>query len=93
MGSEIIRRCGPDSYAGRVAAVMLGASETSLYTISVYSGHLGLNRTRYAVFAALCGVWQHLPPLQHWLEYISHTVNIISCMLKNYHSLCQKLAN
>ena len=44
-----------DSYAGRVAAVMLGASETSLYTISVYSGHLGLNRTRYAVFAALCG--------------------------------------
>lgn len=55
MGSEIIRRCGPDSYAGRVAAVMLGASETSLYTISVYSGHLGLNRTRYAVFAALCG--------------------------------------
>ena len=38
-----------------VAAVMLGASETSLYTISVYSGHLGLNRTRYAVFAALCG--------------------------------------
>ena len=50
MGSEIIRRCGPDSYAGRVAAVMLGASETSLY-----SGHLGLNRTRYAVFAALCG--------------------------------------
>lgn len=55
MGSEIIRRCGPDSYAGRVAAVMLGASETSLYTISVYSGHLGLNRTRYAVLAALCG--------------------------------------
>ena len=55
MGRELIRRCGPDSYAGRVAAVMLGASETSLYTISVYSGHLGLNRTRYAVFAALCG--------------------------------------
>ncbi len=55
MGSEIMQRCGPDSYAGRVAAVMLGASETSLYTISVYSGHLGLKRTRYAVFAALCG--------------------------------------
>ncbi len=53
MGSEIMRSCGPDSYAGRVAAVMLGASETSLYTISVYSGHLGLNRLRYAVVAAL----------------------------------------
>ncbi|MDO4269297.1 MAG: spore maturation protein [Eubacteriales bacterium] len=54
LGSEIMQRCGPDSYAGRVAAVMLGASETSLYTISVYSGHLGLSRLRYAVFAALC---------------------------------------
>ena len=54
LGSEIMQRCGPDSYTGRVAAVMLGSSETSFYTISVYSGHLGLNRLRYAVFAALC---------------------------------------
>ncbi len=52
MGSEIMRSFGPDSYAGRVAAVMLGASETSLYTISVYSGHLGISRLRYAVIAA-----------------------------------------
>ncbi len=53
MGSELMKSFGPDSYIGRVAAVMLGASETSLYTISVYSGHLGLNRLRYAVVAAL----------------------------------------
>ncbi len=54
LGSELMRRFGPDSYVGRVAAVMLGASETSLYTISIYSGHLGLRRVRYAVAAALC---------------------------------------
>lgn len=54
LGSELIRRCGPDSYTGRVAAVMLGASETSFYTISIYGGHLGLNRMRYAIPAALC---------------------------------------
>lgn len=53
LGSEIMSRCGPDSYPGRVAAVMLGSSETSLYTISVYCGHLGLRHSRYAVFAAL----------------------------------------
>ncbi len=53
MGSELMKSFGPDSYIGRVAAVMLGASETSLYTISVYSGHLGLSRLRYAVAAAL----------------------------------------
>lgn len=52
LGSEIMRACGADSYAGRVAAVMLGASETSLYTIGIYCGHLGLKRTRYAIPAA-----------------------------------------
>lgn len=54
LGSELMQRFGPDSYVGRVAAVMLGSSETSLYTISVYSGHLGLGKLRYAVIAALC---------------------------------------
>lgn len=55
LGSEVMRQCGADSYAGRVAAVMLGASETSIYTISLYCGHVGLKRTRYAVPAALLG--------------------------------------
>lgn len=55
LGSEIMKQAGADSYAGRVAAVMLGASETSLYTVSLYSGHLGLRDTRYAVPAALLG--------------------------------------
>lgn len=54
LGSEIMQRFGSDSYAGRVAAVMLGASETSLYTLSVYGGHIGLSRMRYAIVAALC---------------------------------------
>lgn len=53
MGSELMQRCGPDSYVGRVAAVILGSSETSLYTISVYSGHIGLTNTRYAALSAL----------------------------------------
>lgn len=55
LGSEIIRSSGVDSYPGRVATVMLGASETSLYTISLYCGHLGMKNTRYAVPAALAG--------------------------------------
>lgn len=54
LGSEIIRRFGPDSETGRVAAVMLGASETSFYTLSIYGGYLGLRRMRYAIPAALC---------------------------------------
>ncbi len=53
-GSDVMKTCGVDSYAGRVAAVMLGASETTFYTITVYFGAIGLNRTRHAVPAALC---------------------------------------
>lgn len=55
LGSEIMKSAGADSYAGRVAAVMLGASETSLYTIGLYAGSLGLRHTRCAVPAALIG--------------------------------------
>ncbi len=53
-GSDIIRTCGVDSLAGRTAAIMLGASETTFYTLAVYFGSIGAKKTRYTVFAALC---------------------------------------
>ncbi len=54
VGAELIRSYGPDSYLGRVAAVMLGSTETTFYTIAVYFGAVGVARTRYAIPAALC---------------------------------------
>ena len=54
VGAELIGTYGPDSYLGRVAAVMLGSTETTFYTIAVYFGAVGISRTRYAVPAALC---------------------------------------
>lgn len=53
VGSELMERCGVDSYAGRVAAVMLGSSETTFYTVAVYYGAAGITKTRYTVPAAL----------------------------------------
>ena len=53
VGSELIAEHGPDSYIGRIAAVMLGSSETTFYTVAVYFGSAGIRRTRYAVPAAL----------------------------------------
>ena len=53
-GAELIQSWGPDSYLGRVAAVMLGSTETTFYTIAVYFGSVGVSRTRYAIPAALC---------------------------------------
>ena len=53
VGAELIQSYGPDSYLGRVAAVMLGSTETTFYTITVYFGAAKLKSTRYAVPAAL----------------------------------------
>ena len=53
IGAELIAAHGPDSPVGRTAAVMLGSTETTFYTISVYFGAWGITKTRYAVPAAL----------------------------------------
>ncbi len=53
IGSELMAAYGPDSYIGRTAAVMLGSTETTFYTIAVYFGSAGIRKTRYAIPAAL----------------------------------------
>lgn len=53
VGADLMAAHGPDSLIGRTAAVMLGSTETTFYTISVYFGACGIKRTRYAVPAAL----------------------------------------
>ena len=53
VGGELMAQYGVDSQIGRTAAVMLGSTETTFYTISVYFGAAGIRRTRYAVLAAL----------------------------------------
>ena len=53
VGSELMAQYGVDSTIGRTAAVMLGSTETTFYTVSVYFGAAGVSKTRYAVPAAL----------------------------------------
>jgi spore maturation protein B len=54
VGADLMATYGPDSTVGRTAAVMLGSTETTFYTIAVYFGAAGVRKTRYAVPAALC---------------------------------------
>ena len=53
VGAELMATYGPDSPIGRTAAVMLGSTETTFYLISVYFGAAGIQKTRYAIPAAL----------------------------------------
>ena len=53
VGADLMLRYGVDSPIGRTAAVMLGSTETTFYTISVYFGAAGIRKTRYTIPAAL----------------------------------------
>ena len=53
VGAELMVHHGVDSPVGLCCAVMLGSTETTFYTISVYFGACGISKTRYAVPAAL----------------------------------------
>ena len=51
--NDIIQSYGPDSYIGRVASVMMGSTETTVYTIAVYYGATRIRDTRYNLPASL----------------------------------------
>jgi spore maturation protein B len=52
---SILIQTGPDSFAGRVASVILGSSETTFYVIAVYFAATKVRKTRHALPAALAG--------------------------------------
>ena len=53
VGADLMQTYGVDSVIGRTAAVMLGSTETTFYTISVYFGAADIRDTRHTLPAAL----------------------------------------
>lgn len=50
---DTMRTFGPDSFAGRLACILQGSSDTTFYVIAVYFGSVGIKNTRYSVGAML----------------------------------------
>ena len=50
---NILSQSGADSFAGRVASVMMGSTETTFYTIAMYFGSVGISKTGCTVPCAL----------------------------------------
>lgn len=50
---ETMQHHGADSFAGRLASVMQGATETTFYILAVYLGAVGVKYSRYAVACCL----------------------------------------
>lgn len=50
---DTMKTFGPDSFAGRLACILQGSSDTTFYVIAVYFGAVNIKNTRYAVGAML----------------------------------------
>lgn len=51
--AELIHQYGGDSLIAKIAATMMGSTETTFYVIAVYFGSVGIRRTRHAIPAGL----------------------------------------
>ena len=51
--SDIVATHGADSYITKLAAVMVGSSETTFYVLAVYFGSIGIKKYRYALLTGI----------------------------------------
>lgn len=51
--SDILSRYGPDSFVGRVASIMQGSTDTTIYIISMYFTSVGIKKIRYSLIVGL----------------------------------------
>jgi len=50
---DVLQTHGVDSFAGRLAAIIQGSTETTFYVLAVYFGSVGVKNTRHALACAL----------------------------------------
>lgn len=55
VGSDIMAQYGVDSKLGLIASTIMGSTETTLYTIAIYTSVVGIKKTRFVLIAALMG--------------------------------------
>ena len=53
IATDILSKYGVDSYLGLIASTIMGSTETTLYVIAVYSGAIGIKKTKFVLPAAL----------------------------------------
>ena len=50
---DTMKTFGPDSFAGRLACILQGSSDTTFYVVAVYFGSISIRNTRYAIGSML----------------------------------------
>ena len=52
---DIMKNCGVDSLIGMITSTIMGSTETTLYTIAIYTSVTKIKKTRFVLKAALIG--------------------------------------
>ena len=53
VATDIMNTFGVDSNIGLIASVIMGSTETTVYTIAVYTSSVGIKKTRFVLWASL----------------------------------------
>lgn len=53
VATDIMKQFGVDSNIGFIASVIMGSTETTIYTIAVYTSSVGIKNTRFVLWAGL----------------------------------------
>lgn len=60
MMNQVFTLYGPDSYAGYLASIIQGCTDTTIYVLALYFGSVKITKTRHALWAGLfadfCGL-------------------------------------
>ena len=74
--SELAAKHGTDAFITKLAAIMVGSSETTFYVLSVYFGSVGIKKFRYAlltgIIADITGI-----VLAIWVAHLFFLANIV----------------
>ena len=55
VATDIISKYGVDSKIGLIASTIMGSTETTFYTIAIYTSAVGVKKIKFVLAAALIG--------------------------------------
>lgn len=65
--SDVLSSNGPDSLVGKIASTIMGASDTTLYVLAIYTATVGIKKTKEALWIGLfCDLVAFLMAVTIW---------------------------
>ena len=69
VATDIMKNYGVDSIIGMIASTIMGSTETTLYTIAIYTSCVKIKKTRFVLIAALTA------------DIVGIIISVVSCKL------------